>query len=113
MPELHIKAYRYHDRQIPVGHPVRVLPSKKGAQDGFDALIRDLLGRVEVDEEGNRRGRVSAIVVTDPYTGGTRAFPADRVVPYVRDVEARAKAIAERNERPRSERLRPARSAKS
>jgi hypothetical protein len=87
----------YRGHIIKVGHPVRILPTKKGGRDGYDSLVKTFHGTVTVDDDaGTRKTRVTGISVTDPNNGATRTFTPDRVVPYLRSVETKAAALKER-----------------
>jgi hypothetical protein len=86
----------YKGRVIKVGHPVRVLPTKKGGRDGFDALVKRFHGLVMVAEDGTKRGRVTGIEVTDPKSGNNRILGPERIVPYLQKVDAKAAALRER-----------------
>jgi hypothetical protein len=86
----------YKGRVIKTGHPVRVLPSKKGGRDGFDSLVKKFHGLVTVADDGTKRGRVNGIEVTDPKTGNTRILGPERIVPYLQRVDQKAAALRER-----------------
>jgi hypothetical protein len=97
MPDVRLEQINYKGRTLKVGHPVRVLPSKKGGRDGYDSLVKAFYGRVEEDPAtGARKGKVTGIEVTDPKTGNTRTLGPERIVPYLRNVEAKATTLAER-----------------
>jgi len=96
MPEIKLESMRYRGHKLTIGHPVRVLPSKKGGRDGFDANIRGILGKVMVTPEGKRKGAITGVVVADAR-GSTRVFAPERIVPYLRNVEAKAQAIADKH----------------
>lgn len=87
----------YKGHVIAVGHPVRVLPTKKGGRDGYDALVKRFHGLVTTNDDGTKRGRVNGIEVTDPKSGNNRILGPERIVPYLgKVVEAKAAALAER-----------------
>jgi hypothetical protein len=86
----------YKGRLIKVGHPVRVLPTKKGGRDGFDALVKRFHGLVTVADDGTKKGKVTGIEVTDPKSGNNRILGPERIVPYLQRVDAKAAALRER-----------------
>jgi hypothetical protein len=86
----------YKGHVIKIGHPVRVLPTKKGGRDGFDSLVKRFHGLVTVAEDGTKKGRVTGIEVTDPKSGNNRILGPERIVPYLQKVEAKAAALRER-----------------
>lgn len=97
MPDIRLETVNYKGHPIKVGHPVRVLPSKKGGRDGFDSLVKGFFGQVTVDPvTGAKRGRITGFEVTDPNTGATRTLPQERIVPYLRNVEVKAEALRAR-----------------
>jgi hypothetical protein len=94
MPDIRLESINYKGHPLKVGHPVRVLPSKKGGRDGYDSLVKAFFGQVVVNPTtGAKRGKVTGIEVTDPNTGATRILPQERIVPYLRSVEAKAEAL--------------------
>jgi hypothetical protein len=86
----------YKNHIIKIGHPVRVLPTKKGGRDGFDALVKRFHGLVIENPDGTKKGRVTGIEVTDPKSGNNRILGPERIVPYLQKVEAKAAALRER-----------------
>jgi hypothetical protein len=95
--EVRLDQINYKGHLIKTGHPVRVLPTKKGGRDGFDTLVKGFRGVVITDDEsGTRRGRVSGIEVSDPK-GATRFLGPERIVPYLRNVEQKAASLRERH----------------
>jgi hypothetical protein len=86
----------YKGHLIKTGHPVRVLPTKKGGRDGFDALVKRFHGLVTEAEDGTKKGKVTGIEVTDPKSGNNRILGPERIVPYLRNIETKATALAER-----------------
>lgn len=86
----------YKGHVIKIGHPVRVLPTKKGGRDGFDALVKRFHGLVITNDDGSKKGKVVGIEVTDPKSGNNRILGPERIVPVLRDIEKKAAAIAER-----------------
>jgi hypothetical protein len=93
---VHLDQINYKNHVIKIGHPVRALPTKKGGRDGFDALVKGFRGVVITDDEtGAKRGKVTGIEVSDPK-GATRFLGPERIVPYLRNVEQKAAALAER-----------------
>jgi hypothetical protein len=95
--EVQLDQINYKGHKIALGHPVRVLPTKKGGRDGFDALVKGFRGLVITDDEsGTKRGKVSGIEVSDPK-GATRFLGPERIVPYLRNVEQKAASLRERH----------------
>jgi uncharacterized protein YuzE len=74
MPE-RLTFFYYKGKKCDIGYPVKVLPSRAGKHDGFDAKILAILGE---------KGKVVGIEVKDPRTGGIRTFSPARVVPYLK-----------------------------
>jgi hypothetical protein len=94
--EVRLTEINYKGHVIKIGHPVRALPTKKGGRDGFDSLVKGFHGHVAEAADGTKRGKVTGIDVTDPNTGATRTFGPERIIPYLRGVEAKATALKER-----------------
>lgn len=94
--EVQLDQINYKGHLIKVGHPVRVLPTKKGGRDGFDSLVKKFHGKVIEAEDGTKKGRVTGIQVTDPNSGNNRILGPERIVPYLRNIETKAAALAER-----------------
>lgn len=94
--EVQLDEINYKGHRIKVGHPVRVLPSKKGGRDGFDSLVKKFHGLVIEADDGTKKGKVTGIAVTDPKTGNTRILGPERIVPYLKNIEAKATALKER-----------------
>jgi len=89
--EVHLESINYRGHKIVIGHPVRVLPSKKGGKDGFDSLAKSFRGHVVGD-----KGVVTGIEVFDPKHAQTRFLGPERIVPYLRNVAAKTEALASR-----------------
>jgi hypothetical protein len=97
MPDVRLDQINYKGRLIKVGHPVRVLPTRKGGRDGFDSLVKGFFGHISEDpESGQRKGKVTGIEVTDPKSGATRILGPERIIPYLRNWEAKAQTLKER-----------------
>jgi hypothetical protein len=94
--QVQLDQINYKGHVIKVGHPVRVLPTKKGGRDGFDALVKRFHGLVIENPDGTKRGRVTGIEVTDPKSGNTRILGPERIVPYLQKVDAKITALKER-----------------
>jgi hypothetical protein len=94
--EVQLDQINYKGHLIKVGHPVRVLPTRKGGRDGFEALVKKFHGQVTEAEDGTKRGRVTGIEVTEPKSGNNRILGPERIVPYLQKVEAKATALKER-----------------
>lgn len=86
----------YKGHLIKIGHPVRVLPTKKGGRDGFDSLVKKFYGTIIDNPDGSKKGKVTGIEVTDPKSGNTRTLGPERIVPVLRNIEAKAAALRER-----------------
>jgi hypothetical protein len=94
--EVQLDQINYKGHVIKVGHPVRVLPTRKGGRDGFESLVKRFHGQVTEAEDGTKRGKVTGIEVTEPKTGNNRILGPERIVPYLQKVEAKAAALRER-----------------
>ena len=94
--EVHLQEINYKGDPIKVGHPVRVLHTKKGGRDGFDALVKSFRGHV-VEVDGIKKGKVTGFEVTDPKTGATRILGPERIVPYLRNVAAKVASLTPKN----------------
>jgi hypothetical protein len=94
--EVRLNEINYKGHVLKIGHPVRVLPTKKGGRDGFDSLVKGFHGHVVEATDGTKKGKVTGIDVTDPNTGATRTLGPERIVPYLRNWEAKATTLRER-----------------
>jgi hypothetical protein len=94
--EVQLDQINYKGHLVKVGHPVRVLPTRKGGRDGFDSLVKRFHGQVTENPDGTKRGRVTGIEVTDPKSGNNRILGPERIVPYLQKVEAKTTALKER-----------------